>query len=62
LKGRDKMRHEGTTGAIDHISIGNEFKYTVIGDTLPRGIAGSGIVDIVAELLKVGIVNEKVGF
>ncbi len=54
-----KCGMRGTTGAIDHISIDNEFKYTVIGDALPRGIAGSGIVDVVAELLKIGIVNEK---
>lgn len=49
----------GATGAIDHISISNEFNYSVIGNSLPRGIAGSGIVDLVAELLKVRIINEN---
>ena len=59
LKGRNNMWYEGALGAIDHVSIGEEFNYTVIGDSLPRGIAGSGIVDVVAELLKTGIVNKK---
>jgi len=54
-----KCGMRGTTGAIDHISIGDEFKYSVIGNTLPRGIAGSGIVDVIAELLEIGIIDEK---
>jgi len=49
----------GAAGAIDHVSIGEECKYTVIGNASPRGIAGSGLVDTVAELIKVGIVDEK---
>jgi len=49
----------GSAGAIDHVSIGEECKYTVIGNTTPRGIAGSGLVDTVAELIKVGIVDEN---
>ncbi|MGB9814229.1 MAG: ASKHA domain-containing protein [Thermovenabulum sp.] len=47
----------GATGAIDHVSIGEEYKYTVIGDTLPAGICGSGLLDAVAELLKIGVVD-----
>ncbi|NLZ53904.1 MAG: DUF4445 domain-containing protein [Thermoanaerobacteraceae bacterium] len=49
----------GASGAIDHVSIGEEYKYTVIGNTSPEGLAGSGIVDTVAELIKVGIVDKK---
>lgn len=49
----------GDAGAIDHVFIGEEFKYTVIGEVQPLGIAGSGIVDIVAELLNVGIVDSS---
>jgi uncharacterized 2Fe-2S/4Fe-4S cluster protein (DUF4445 family) len=49
----------GASGAIDHVSIGEEYEYTVIGNTSPRGIAGSGLVDAVAELFKAGIVDEK---
>jgi len=50
----------GASGAIAYVSLGEgECEYTVIGETLPRGIAGSGLVDIIAELLKIGIVNKK---
>lgn len=49
----------GASGAIDHVSIGEEYKYTVIGQTSPQGLAGSGLVDTVAELIKVGIVDKK---
>ncbi|MEO7070554.1 MAG: ASKHA domain-containing protein [Nostocoides sp.] len=31
----------------------------VIGDTLPRGLCGSGLVDIVAELVKVGLLDSS---
>lgn len=54
-----KCGMRGTIGAIDHISIDTELKYSVIGNTLPQGIAGSGIVDAVAELLKIGVIDEK---
>lgn len=49
----------GATGAIDHITIGEDYKYTVIGNTMPAGICGSGLLDAVAELLKIGIVDKK---
>ncbi|SHM21238.1 Uncharacterized 2Fe-2 and 4Fe-4S clusters-containing protein, contains DUF4445 domain [Caldanaerovirga acetigignens] len=49
----------GATGAIDHAKIDGEVKYTVIGGVEPVGICGSGLLDIVAELLKVGIVDKK---
>lgn len=50
----------GASGAIAYVSIDEEeYEYAVIGETLPEGIAGSGLVDTVAELLKIGIVNKK---
>jgi uncharacterized 2Fe-2S/4Fe-4S cluster protein (DUF4445 family) len=49
----------GATGAIDHAKIDGEIKYTVIGGVEPVGICGSGLLDIVAELLKVGVVDKK---
>lgn len=49
----------GASGAIDHVHIDNELSYTVIDDGLPYGIAGSGLVDIVAELLKAGIIDQN---
>ncbi|HXL01664.1 MAG TPA: ASKHA domain-containing protein [Candidatus Atribacteria bacterium] len=50
----------GASGAIAYVSMDEgDCKYTVIGETLPRGITGSGLVDIIAELLKIGMVNKK---
>jgi len=47
-------------GGIEHVKIDPEnFKadYTVIGNTLPRGICGSGIIDAAAEMFSVGILD-----
>ncbi|MHA2395448.1 MAG: ASKHA domain-containing protein, partial [Candidatus Thorarchaeota archaeon] len=47
-------------GAIEHVVIKDTEKapeITVIGDVTPRGICGSAIVDIVAELRKFNIVD-----
>jgi uncharacterized 2Fe-2S/4Fe-4S cluster protein (DUF4445 family) len=47
-------------GAIEHVKIDTKtFKaeYTVIGDTLPKGICGSGIIDAAAEMFSVGILD-----
>jgi len=47
-------------GAIDHVRISppdGEATFTVIGNVLPRGICGSGIIDIAAEMVKAGILD-----
>jgi len=47
-------------GGIEHVKIDPKtFKaeYTVIGDTTPRGICGSGIIDAAAEMFSVGILD-----
>jgi len=47
-------------GGIDHVKIDPtsfEAEYTVIGNTLPKGICGSGIIDIAAEMFSVGILD-----
>ena len=44
------------SGAISSFS--DEHHYTVIGDILPRGICGSGIVDIMAYLLEKEYIDE----
>lgn len=49
----------GAAGAIDHVVIDEKYKYTVIGEVLPLGIAGSGLVDVMSELVKIGIINKK---
>ena len=52
-----------TDGAIDAMTIDKdtmEPHYTTIGNTEhPVGICGSGIIDIIAELFKAGIINGK---
>ena len=47
----------GVTGAVDSFSMPG-FRYTVIGDTAPKGICGSGAVDAVAALLDAGAIDE----
>jgi uncharacterized 2Fe-2S/4Fe-4S cluster protein (DUF4445 family) len=47
-------------GAIDHVEIPSpdaEPKYTVIGNVKPRSICGSGLIDLLSELFKNGIVD-----
>ena len=50
----------GMKGGIEHVKIDPESfeaEYTVIGDTLPKGICGSGIIDAAAEMFSVGILD-----
>lgn len=52
----------GETGAIEHIQVDPiNFQVTikVIGNSLPLGICGSGVVDIVAELLRLNIITRS---
>jgi len=47
-------------GGIEHVKINPETyeaEYTVIGNTRPRGICGSGIIDTAAEMFSVGILD-----
>ena len=43
-------------GAIERIILDDDVHYKVIGNTSPVGICGSALIDIVAELLRKGIV------
>ncbi|MDO4573139.1 MAG: ASKHA domain-containing protein, partial [Clostridia bacterium] len=50
----------GAEGAIDHARLENgALSYSVIGGGAPRGICGSGLVDIVAALLDAGVIDES---
>lgn len=50
----------GAEGAIDHVSLRDGvFSYSVIGGGAPRGICGSGLMDLVACLLDAGILDES---
>ena len=46
-------------GAIDSVQIGDDVICHVIGQAEPRGLCGSGLVDAVAELVRLGIVTES---
>jgi len=55
-----RMGMRGTNGAIERVTIEDgRVKFKVIGDENPIGICGSGLIDAVAEMLRVGIINEK---
>jgi len=45
-------------GAIEHVTLTeNDVECDIIGNVAPAGICGSGIIDIVAELVRTGIVD-----
>ncbi|HHU05544.1 MAG TPA: DUF4445 domain-containing protein [Clostridiales bacterium] len=49
----------GAKGAIDHADFtGGVVNFSVIGDVKPIGICGSGLIDVIAELVKYGVVDE----
>ena len=47
-------------GAIEEVAIGDDgtFRLGVIGDLAPEGICGSGLVDVLSELLRTGRMND----
>lgn len=50
----------GAEGAIDHVWIeGGELRWHVLGDVKATGICGSGLVDLMAVLLKTGAMDES---
>ena len=50
-------------GAIEKVHInpdsGYEVEYETVGDAEPRGLCGSAMVDVVAEMAKCGIINRR---
>jgi uncharacterized 2Fe-2S/4Fe-4S cluster protein (DUF4445 family) len=52
------MRPE--TGAIEHVARdGSAFRIAVIGESLPRGICGSGLLELAAALRQAGLIDER---
>mgnify|MGYP001481675561 CR=1 FL=1 len=47
----------GVEGAIDHVDLKRDPIFSTIGGKKSKGICGSGIVDVIAELFKYGIVD-----
>ncbi|MCL5036912.1 MAG: ASKHA domain-containing protein [Chloroflexi bacterium] len=53
-----KCGMRASAGAIQEIKIDNgDISYRVIGDVKPRGICGSGLIDLVAGMMRNGLVN-----
>ncbi len=48
-----------SVGAIEHVRLGEELFFDVIGGGKPRGICGSGLVEAVSELVRVGLVSSR---
>ncbi len=49
----------GLPGAVEHVCHENgELRFSVIGDGMPVGICGSGVIDLIAILLEIGIIDE----
>lgn len=50
----------GAEGAVDHVCLeGGEIRYHVIGDIPPKGLCGSGLLDLVAVLLDAEILDDS---
>ncbi len=47
----------GISGAIDHVKLEGEIFYTTIDGAKPLGICGSGIIDLIAQMIKTGVVD-----
>ncbi len=47
----------GSSGAIDSVKITDKVYITTVDDRRPIGLCGSGLVDVVAELLRIGIID-----
>lgn len=56
-----KMGMRAASGAIERVSLGGDgsLEIATIGDTVPVGICGSGIIDAIALLVTCGIVEES---
>lgn len=47
----------GISGAIDHVRLDESCSYTTIGNNPPVGICGSGIIDVISELIRTGLID-----
>jgi len=49
----------GAVGAIDHVYYRDKFEYSVIGGGIPQGVCGSALLDTVAGLVELGLINKR---
>lgn len=54
------MRPE--TGAIERVAIARDVQLSVIGESLPRGICGSGLIELAAGLITSHVINQQGDF
>ncbi len=47
-----------TAGAIEKVVIRDDVQFNVIGNTRPSGLCGTALIDAVAELLRLGIIDQ----
>lgn len=47
----------GVEGAINRIWVEQDLEYSTIGNKPPKGICGSAVIDLVAEMLRVGLLE-----
>ena len=59
---RIKMGMRAAPGAMDHVWIDDDVRFSVIGDGPPTGICGSALIDIVAQLAKAGVLEPSGSF
>lgn len=59
---RIKMGMRAAPGAIDHLWIDDDVRYSVIGGSAPRGLCGSGLIDVVGQLLDARLVGPSGAF
>lgn len=51
---------KASSGAIDHVEFcNNKLVWTTIGSSAPMGLCGSGLLDLIAALLKSGIIQKS---
>lgn len=46
-------------GAIEHVQIDEDIRLEVIGSDTPQGLCGSGLVDAIAELIRVELIDKS---
>ena len=59
---RIKCGMKASAGAIEHVTIHEsdlQVEMATIADEPPRGVCGSGVLDSISEMLRVGIINGK---
>ncbi len=49
----------GAAGAVDHVSyVDGKWNYTTVGNEKAVGLCGSGLIDLVAEMYKAGLIDD----